>query len=427
MPHNSLRLRFGYKRTDRANRGFFAICALLAGALFSGCESTPSRQTSEGPVPIMSAQAEIPEHLLLDVGIEVFDPGELPEAEVEELGIPAEVRDAEARFIPIHLKNTMQKTGQWGAVRVVPAGTEGTEVLVRGRIEQSDGEILEVRIDAYDATGRRWFSKFYKAEIAAHFYNGTEQGVKDAFQDLYNTVANDLARYKIRFTPRQIENIRRISELRFAVDLAPDVFGQHIAADTDGIYQIRRLPAVDDPMLVRVRGIRERDYLLIDTVNGYYDSFYVEMFEPYENWRRFRSEEAAALREVKREATNRKLLGAAAILGAIALQVFGNDNVSANTSTLRNVMVVGGAMAVKSGFDKGAEAQIHEDALRELDTSFEAEVSPFVVEVEGETVELTGSAEAQFQTWRALLQKIYLSETGLTVPAGAKSSKPGAD
>jgi hypothetical protein len=427
MPHNSLRLRFGYKRTDRANRGFFAICALLAGALLSGCESTPARQTSEGPVPIMSAQAEIPEHLLLDVGVEVFDPGELPEAEVEELGIPAEVRDAEARFIPIHLKNTMQKTGQWGAVRVVPAGTEGTEVLVRGRIEQSDGEILEVRIDAYDATGRRWFSKFYKAEIAAHFYNGTEQGVKDAFQNLYNTVANDLARYKIRFTPRQIENIRRISELRFAVDLAPDVFGQHIAADTDGIYQIRRLPAVDDPMLVRVRGIRERDYLLIDTVNGYYDSFYVEMFEPYENWRRFRSEEAAALREVKREATNRKLLGAAAILGAIALQVFGNDNVSANTSTLRNVMVVGGAMAVKSGFDKGAEAQIHEDALRELDTSFEAEVSPFVVEVEGETVELTGSAEAQFQTWRALLQKIYLSETGLTVPAGAKSSKPGAD
>jgi hypothetical protein len=411
----------------RANRGFFAIAALLAGALLSGCQSIPSRETSEGPVPIMSAQAEIPEHLLLDVAIEVFDPGELSEAESEELGIPAEVRDAEARFIPVHLKKTMQRTGQWGAVRVVPAGTEGTEVRVRGRIEQSDGEILEVRIDAYDATGRRWFSKYYKTEIATQFYNGTEQGVKDAFQDLYNTVANDLARYKTRFTPQQIENIRRVSELRFAADLAPDAFGQHVAADKDGIYLIQRLPADDDPMLGRVRGIRDRDYLLIDTVNGHYDSFYVEMFEPYENWRKFRSEEAAALREVKREATNRKLLGAAAILGAIALQVLGNDEVSANTSTLRNAMVVGGAMAVKSGFDKGAEAQIHEDALRELGTSFEAEVSPFVVEVEGESVELTGSAEAQYRTWRVLLEKIYLSETGLTVPAGAEPSKPGAD
>ncbi|MDH3315252.1 MAG: hypothetical protein OER43_05745, partial [Gammaproteobacteria bacterium] len=126
-------------------------------------------------MPIMSAQAEIPEHLLMDVGIEVFDRGELPDDEAEELGIPAEVRDAEARFIPVHLKNTMQKTGQWGAVRVVPAGTEDTEVLVRGKIEHSDGEILELQIDAYDATGLRWFSKLYKTEITTKSYNGTEQ------------------------------------------------------------------------------------------------------------------------------------------------------------------------------------------------------------------------------------------------------------
>ena len=90
-------------------------------------------------------------------------------------------------------------------------------------------------------------------------------------------------------------------------------------------------------------------------------------------------------------------------------------------------MVIGGVMAVKSGFDKGAEAKIHEDALRELGTSFEAEVSPFVVEVEGETVELTGSAEAQYQSWRALLRKIYFSETGLIVPAASDPLTPRAD
>ena len=36
------------------------------------------------------------------------------------------------------------------------------------------------------------------------------------------------------------------------------------------------------------------------------------------------------------------------------------------------------------------------------------------VEVEGETHELTGSAEAQYSKWRSLLRSIYLSETGLT-------------
>jgi hypothetical protein len=36
-----------------------------------------------------------------------------------------------------------------------------------------------------------------------------------------------------------------------------------------------------------------------------------------------------------------------------------------------------------------------------------------VVEVEGEVHELTGSAEVQYARWRALLKRIYASETGL--------------
>ena len=31
---------------------------------------------------------------------------------------------------------------------------------------------------------------------------------------------------------------------------------------------------------------------------------------------------------------------------------------------------------------------------------------------EGETVELSGSAEAQYKEWRVLLRRIYASETG---------------
>ena len=34
-------------------------------------------------------------------------------------GIRAAVRKAEARYIPIHLRNTLQSTGQWGEVRVI--------------------------------------------------------------------------------------------------------------------------------------------------------------------------------------------------------------------------------------------------------------------------------------------------------------------
>ena len=70
-------------------------------------------------------------------------------------------------------------------------------------------------------------------------------------------------------------------------------------------------------------------------------------------------------------------------------------------------------MSVKSGIDLGGQAEIHEDAIRELGVSFESEVKPLVVEVDGETVELTGSAEVQYADWRRLLKSIYFTETGL--------------
>ena len=81
---------------------------------------------------------------------------------------------------------------------------------------------------------------------------------------------------------------------------------------------------------------------------------------------------------------------------------------------LRDVMVVGGVYAIKSGFDKSSETDIHRDAITELDDSFSAEARPLVVEVDGEIHELTGSAEVQYAKWRALLKRIYASETGLS-------------
>ena len=134
------------------------------------------------------------------------------------------------------------------------------------------------------------------------------------------------------------------------------------------------------------------------------------MWDPYVGWRKSRSEEMAALREVERKALTRKILGGALIAGAIALDILGGGN---NTATLRNVMLVGGAMSVKSGIDLGGQAEIHEDAIRELGVSFESEVKPLVVDVDGETVELTGSAEVQYADWRRLLKSIYFTETGL--------------
>ena len=61
------------------------------------------------------------------------------------------------------------------------------------------------------------------------------------------------------------------------------------------------------------------------------------------------------------------------------------------------------------------EADIHNEALRELGESLQAEVSPLVVDIEGQTVELSGSIEEQYQKWRKLLHEIYINETGFAI------------
>ncbi|NIA01438.1 MAG: hypothetical protein GWP13_01515, partial [Planctomycetia bacterium] len=348
-----------------------------------------------------------------DVWIELFDPGELQVDEDDSKGLSVDIREAEARYLPVLLRDTMEKTGYWGAVRVVPRGTEGGEVLVQGVILESDGERLELKIIALDASGREWFSSTYEAEVTLQAYKDAEPGGYEVFQALFNAIANDLAVYRATLEPDDILTVRRIAELRFAGDLAPDVFTGYLQRSAKGQFTIVRLPATDDPMVRRVSAIRERDFLLIDTLNGHFDNFYQSMQEPYVQWRKTRLEELESLRAIQREARNRKLIGAAAIIGAIAIEVLGGNSSRAATGTLRDVMVVGGAYALKTGFDKDSETTIHRDAIEELGESFSADTKPLVVDVEGETHKLTGSAEVQYAKWRALLKQVYAAETGL--------------
>ena len=110
---------------------------------------------------------------------------------------------------------------------------------------------------------------------------------------------------------------------------------------------------------------------------------------------------------------NRTLLGVASIVGAIFVGV-ASPEYNRGLGTLTDVMVLGGAAAIKSGMDKRSEAGIHRESIEELGLSFSSEARPLVVEVDGETIQLTGSAEAQYEQWRVLMKQIYASETGLT-------------
>ena len=389
----------------------FIFLLFLASLFFTGCATVPGKQVDDQIAPLMASR-EFGDHELLDVSIKVFDPGELPEGVDDRSGLSNEIREAEARFVPIHLKFSMQRTGYWGAIRIVPDDDIGAEVQVRGKIEFSDGESLVLNVEALDSRNILWFRKTYAETVLLNEHLGTEPEKQDTFQDLFNAIANDLTEYRNRLTSEDMLEIQRVAELRYAKLMAPDVFGKYLSFDNNNSIQIDHLPAENDLMMERVRSIRSRDNMLIDTINGYYEAFYLDLWEAYANWRQFRSEEIATMREIKREAFKRKLLGAAAIAGAIAIGAT-TDNNSVATDTIQQVMVVGGAYAIYTGFQKSQEVVINKEVIEELGVSFTSEAKPLVVEVEGETVRLTGTAKEQYVQWREILKQIYARETGL--------------
>jgi len=237
--------------------------------LLPACSTT--HQNVKPDVQVQRAATEVAENHLLDVWIALFSPGELPEDKDDSQGLSPEIRKAEARYMPVQLRETMEKTGYWGAVRVVPQNTEGAEVLVQGKILASDGEKLELRITAVDATGQQWFERTYEEEARLQDYQQAEGTGREVFQPLYNAIANDLAEYRNGLSAEQIVTIRRVAGLRFANDLAPDAFKGYLQNNGSGQYSVARLPAREDPMVRRINAIRERDFMLVDTLNGHFD------------------------------------------------------------------------------------------------------------------------------------------------------------
>ena len=395
------------------NRFFVLLAALL---MLSGCAILRG-EIPDGVKPIVATQ-ELDSSELLDVAIVVFDSEKLTDKEIRKLGLSEEIRQAEERYIPIHLKYTMQKTGYWGAVRVVPAESDA-HIQVRGTITHSDGERLSLDIEAYDSRGVRWFEKSYTETLEPSDYYGLSPGEKDPFQDLYNTIANDLVERRSKLSAEEILKIQQISELRAAQDMAVDAFSGHLSSDEKGRYSVIRLPVEDDPMLKRVRAVQVRDDMLIDTINSYYEVYYNDLWQPYRDWRKLYSEELAALKEVEKQALTRQLFGLAAVAGGVLLST-GNNSVS--HSSLPGVLIAAGAATVYSGFQKKEETKIHKDVIEELNISFTSEAEPLVVEVVGETVRLTGSAEEQYQKWREMLRDIYASETGLPLDSPEKDA-----
>jgi hypothetical protein len=175
------------------------------------------------------------------------------------------------------------------------------------------------------------------------------------------------------------------------------------------------LPATNDPMVDRLRQIRERDRLVIDTLNEHYANFYYGVAIPYESWRKAAREQAVTYRQVKRSAALRALLGVVVVAGSLSVDTSSSSRSSARAKQAAQYVGINrGISTIISSWQLRSSANIHRENIKELSESFGAEAAPMVVQVEGESRRLTGTAEAQYESWRKLLKEIYQVETGFS-------------
>ena len=386
----------------------WTLAAYMLTTALSGCASHRYSARDVEPTNIQIAQREIPEFELLDVGIVVFQTQKLTEDDIEDKGTNNEIRQSEAHFIPCHLRNTLQRSAQWGSVRVLPEESAAQDVLVTGEILESNGQELILKIKVTDARGRLWYEETYRQEAIGASYKDNTPWEQDPYQDLYNTIANDLAAHRQKLTAGSAERIRAVAKLQFAREFSPEAFGDYLIENEDQEITLNRLPADDDPQMARLMAVRERDHMYIDTLNQYYDGFYAGMWPAYENWRKLDLTERLAREEIEKSAMLRKAGGALLVAMAILLEA----TQGGGGSMLQGLMVVSGGQVFMSGINLSKQAEIHSAAIAELSESFGADMEPVNLELRGQTYELTGSAQEQYRQWRELLRQIYLEETG---------------
>jgi hypothetical protein len=200
--------------------------------------------------------------------------------------------------------------------------------------------------------------------------------------------------------------------------MAPLAYGEHLQADEDDRVSIVRLPADNDPAVMRLRQIRERDRLVVDTLNEHYANFYYGISIPYRSWRKNARQESVNFRDVKRSARIEALVGVVVLAGSLALDTNSSNSRSRNMNRgLQNMGIYEGMNRVIGGFRRNSEASLHLDTIAELSESFGAEAAPMVVNVEGQERRLTGTAASQYESWRKLLKEIYEAETGFSQTA----------
>lgn len=347
----------------------------------------------------------------LDIVIPAFSPGlDQNASNYEEQGIWPELRRAEANRFSFKLKQALEKTGKFGAVRVVPSNTASGDVYVLGKIVESNGVELAFDLEVVDASGKRWMNGTIGYEVSEGFYKNPRNAGKDAYDPAFVDAAQYIVDALIKQQTSKLDDLQKIAELRFGASFNEEAFAPYLDSSTNPMTLLG-LPSDVDPLYQRVQSVRVREQLFVDNLQQNYSGFSQQMDDSYLVWQQASFTEIQLKKDANLSSFLKIAGGVLLVAAAIAVGSSG-DSLDNNIGTdIAAVAVgVGAAALISSGLTSKAEAEMHGDAINELGQSVDLEMSPQVVNFEQETTELTGDIEEQFDQWRSFMAQMYKLE-----------------
>lgn len=385
-------------------------------------KQTSTAKTSIGP---SYPPLNIPD---LHLAVVVLDP-QLDENDdrMRERGVWPEVRKTESIRTAYRIKQAVERLNQFDKVSVAPSATVSADLYFRGKIESSTAEIMKIRWNLIDARGVEWIDwKSSDHRVALGWHKRFYEPGKDAFQPLWNEIANDIyavlkrtaeqhakvmreneTRLKRGRSPRlsDLEKIALTKELVLARFFAPNLFADTLTVNKRDQWEINYVPDRTSKDWHRISEFASKDQDVASLYDKQYDAFFEKVNPDYEKWM---NEVYPYAREMRREQRRYKIERAVGgvVLAASVIAAADAGSAAGAKDALTAGALVGGGLIAKSLIDR-ADFKATLELFDELSASYHDSFQATNLVIQGETVTLQGKAGAQFAQWRGLIHELY--------------------
>lgn len=416
--------------TRKILRPLILFCAAYLGVLAQAVPVGPNINEVKQPEPANAIGPAKPRLDIpgLDIAVVVLNPN-LDENDdgMQAKGIWPEVRKAESMRSACRIKEALVRLNQFDTVAVVPAPIVSADLYLRGKIERSTSEIMEIRWNLMDARGVNWINwKTSDHRVALGWHQRHYTPGKDAFQPLWNEIANDVyaelkkyaqnhastakdneKRLRQNKAPKlsRLEHITHVRDLVLASSLAPQLYRDTLKENRKSQWEIAYLPDTNSDEWLRVQAFARLD----EKVTGLYDTQYVQFFNQvnpsYEQWLNDVYPYAREARLEKRRATRNKIVGGVILAASVAAAVD-----APNPGAVEDALLVGGLVGgglIFKGLMDSKDFKQNLGYFDELTEDYHDSFKPTNLQVEGHTLELTGTATTQLTDWRNMLIDLY--------------------